>query len=244
MPRVNRRDILRTFTSLAALAATPAQALVCEVNRPRYGDISTRSYNCRLGEGKDLTTTFMRISDILADSSGRDGGVLPEDLRSYEDMVSSTHLIENPTLAVFQDLMNRYSYSFSTHTMSVDFDGRGSSDGTSLSQYFGVPYQERFRTLGYWDEANYAFFPFFPLPDLLRQTFQNSDFQRQGFLRFAESSDFIDFEVKLADYLSLWQTETDEEHDRQLRSYTSKSLGPVDIHLDAISAAARFQLAA
>ncbi|MBV1864901.1 MAG: hypothetical protein KUG74_10750 [Rhodobacteraceae bacterium] len=221
MHKVTRRDILATFASSVALAANPAHALTCDVRRSRSGDVSTKSYKCQLGEGKSLTATFMRISDILADSAGR--GLLPKAFDDFEAMASSTHLIENKPLKTFQSLMDRYSYAFETYEMTVEFDGRGSQGKVS-----GSPIEDglnnRYRTLGYWDESNTYTLPFFPIPNLLRRAFKDSSFQQHGFLRFAGSHDFLNFEGQLADYLGLWQAGTGEDHTRNIRWYTSKSL--------------------
>lgn len=231
MPRISRRDILRTFASSAALlAGNPAHALTCEVNRARTGDVSTKSYNCQLGEGKALTATFMRISDVLADSAGR--GALPPELTDFENMVASTHLIQNEPLRVFQDLMDRFSFPIESSIMTVEFDGRGSSENASASQ-FAEGLNNRYRTLGYWDEKELYTLPFFPMPDLLQRAFQDTSFDQQGFLRFADSSDFINFNDKLQSYLGLWQSQTGETSPPNGRQFESpKSLDLLD-HIQA-----------
>ncbi len=221
MPNISRRDILSSFLSSLALAANPAHALTCDVSRSSIGDVSSKSYSCRLGEGRSLTTTFLRVSDLLADNAGQ--GLLPKALGEFEGLASGTYLIENEQLKTFQSLMDRYSYAFEAYVLSAKFDGRG-TQGSVIASPFDDNLNNRYRTLGFWDESDSHTFPFFPLPDLLRRAFRDPNFHPEGFLRFADASDFENFDDRLAEYLGLWRSETGEEKERRLRWYTSKSL--------------------
>lgn len=204
MPRVNRRDILASLSSSFVLASSPAAALVCDVHRAREGGISTKSYSCQLDDNRSLTTTFMRVNDVLADSAGR--SVFADDLQDLDSIIAGTHIVENDTLRAFNALMEDFSTPFFANRVSVRFDGRDDQIRQDFTgSYLG---STRLRTLDTWDDAAFGQYPFFPLPAELERAFVDpSESNRFEFLRFATPRDFEDFEQKTEQYLSYWQRE-------------------------------------
>lgn len=198
MAYISRRDILASFASSAFLIASPSYAANCDVKRWRSGSTSAKSYDCRLGDRRSLRTTFMRVSDLVADSIG--SSELTDEFSEY---LRSKFLIQNKTLDTFLDLFEKFSFPFEPRSISVNFDGR-TSRALTETVYINQT-SLRSRTLGVWDDLEPGPDPFFPLPNELRRIkISQDDYREPSFLRFANRNDFQDIEDKTKEYFKLW----------------------------------------
>lgn len=202
MAKLTRRALLSSITSSILFAAGPASALVCDVRRSKQGGVSTKSYTCRMAGGQSLTATFIRMSDMVADTIGQQQ--LPSE---YDALLAGSQLIETPALDTFETLLRQYSYAIEPYDgmqMTVDFDGR--EDGIKATSTDFPAREKRFRTLGAWDDLEPDSLPFFPLPDELRRALSapNEDIA-EDFLRYATQKDFQRLPEKKREYTKLWR---------------------------------------
>ncbi len=201
MKHIDRRDLIASLASAAFLATEPAYASVCDVKRSRNSGLSTKSYQCDLGGGRRLKTTFMRVSDVLFDSAGR--ASLPGVFGVYQDLVNDHTLIDNPTLKTFTFLLENYSFAFEPSGVFLNFDGR--AEGHRLKEETtNIKTNARWRTLGVWDEPQPDDLPLFPLPSVLRKAMRGQGKRSESFLRYATEDDFSSLDQKLDRYLRLW----------------------------------------
>lgn len=199
MVHISRRTLLASISSSVLFAAGPAQALTCDISRPRQNGISTRSYDCQIGEGQSLSATFVRMSDMVADSIG--SRQLPG---GYDAIISGSQPMETKTLGVLEGLIQDYSFAFEPETMRVNFDGR--EDGAGVSETAHEVQGARFRTLGVWDNPYPDKLPFFPLPDELRRAMSEpTGYRPDSFLRFANRNDFNELTNKKNEYFQMWR---------------------------------------
>lgn len=206
MLRINRRDLIASLGASATLLASRANA-ACDVWRDEVSGVPTKSYQCQVADGQLLTTTFMRLSDVMFDSAG--GAPLPGPTSDYQNLVRGHRLVDTPVLATFNRLFEAHSFAFEPQNIELQYDmhGRGLSGIEVMGDDYGDGIEaRRWRTLGVWDDTLGLYFPAFPLPELLRQSLQNpfdTSFNRQ-FLRFATRTDFQDLSAKIEEYTNLW----------------------------------------
>ena len=208
MPRITRRDLIASLSASAALLANRASA--CDVWWDEANGVPTKSYNCTVSDGQSLTTTFMRLSDVMFDGAG--GTPLPGPMSDYQNLVRDHRLIDTPALATFTQLFEAHSFAFEPQNIGLAYDMRGqnlSGEESLFGDDDGFA-NRRWRTLGVWDDTLGLYLPAFPLPDLLRQSFQNANGagDRQ-LLRYATRADFQDLGAKMADYTGLWNAKVD-----------------------------------
>lgn len=221
----NRRTLLSSIAASILFAAGSAQALTCDVRRSRQDGISTKSYTCRLGAGRSVTVTFIRMSDVVADRIAR--GQLPG---GYDAITAGSRLIETPASVLLEDLLRQHSFAFERSVMEVTFDGR--QEGLQASSANFPVQRTRFRTLGVWDDPNPDKLPFFPLPDELRRALAApGEFDASGFLRSATRQDFDRLPEKMEEYTRLWR----EQAGALGAAARIDDLGNLDLmaHLDA-----------
>ncbi|MDA7425299.1 hypothetical protein [Thalassococcus lentus] len=207
MVRVNRRDLIASLGASAALIASKAQAN-CDVWRDNIGGVPTKSYQCQVGERQTVTTTFMRLSDVMFDSAG--AAPLPREMGEYQSLVQGHSLVPTKTLDTFTRLFEKHSFAFEPENLELEYDlraagsfGRSDYNIEEIRSEIGP----RWRTLGVWNDTVHVYgLPMFPLPDELRRAMDMSeDAPRvRNFLRFANPSDFSDLEAKINDYTALW----------------------------------------
>lgn len=210
MVRLNRRDVLASLAACVVLASKRAHAS-CDVWRDTVSNVDTKSYQCSLADGQTLTTTFMRLSDVMFDSVG--GPRLPGRLGDVQDLIRGHRLIETPALETFTRLFEKHSIAFEDTLPVIRYDGRDSAnparriaseednDGTNIDL-------SRWRTLGYWnDETGGGSLPIFPDIDLLNRALvapSNWDEGVLEFVRYANRSDFLDLDRRKAEYIRMW----------------------------------------
>ena len=202
MKRLNRRDLLATLAAYTTITAGPANA-ACDVTRARGEGFSTKSYTCDIGVGQRLTTTFLRVTDVLYESAGRTP--MPGVFGRYQDLVDGHKLIDTPAARTFEFLIENFSYAFEPFGLTLQFDGRGDAEQTTARDVL-QDNPGRWRTLGVWDDPEWNDWPLFPLPDALRRAMQGGDDQPMRFLRFANPSDFDGLNEKVDAYLRLWDS--------------------------------------
>lgn len=207
MKRLNRRDVIASLAATATLAAGRAHA-ECDTWRDTIGTVPTKSYQCDVGAGGGvLTTTFLRLSDVMFDSAGT--APLPGAAGAYQGLVSDHRLIPTPALNAFQRLFEAHSFAFEPENIEIAYDMRGNGLSGQETIFSGQTDLPRWRTLGVWDETLGLYRPAFPLPDLLRQSLSGSEPSGQNFLRYAERADFEDLDDRIARYLDLWSSHSD-----------------------------------
>ncbi|EPX78326.1 hypothetical protein Salmuc_03942 [Salipiger mucosus DSM 16094] len=193
------------------MLASRANAL-CDVWRDEIAGVPTKSYQCTVSEGQVLTTTFMRLSDVMFDSAG--GAPLDGPAGEYQSLVRGHRLIETPALETFSRLFETHSFAFEPSNLEVEFDmrGQGLSGREDLS---GAGTEgRRWRTLGVWDETLGLFMPAFPLPAVLRRAIENrSGVAGPRFLRHATAEDFRDLDAKRQEYVRLWGANVEDRAD-------------------------------
>ncbi|WP_419906820.1 hypothetical protein [Hoeflea sp.] len=197
MRAMTRRNLLMSIASSIVFASDAANALVCDVRRARQGNVSTKSYNCVIGEGKSLTATFVRMSDVVTDSIGNQG--LPGD---FESLIGTPRMLETEAFEVLEGLLSRYSIPFEPRQVKISFDGRDEAGQQETVQ----PNSARLRSLGVWDEGTVSELPAFPSPSEMRRAFRlGRNELLLGFLRFARPDDFEGLEQKTSEFLELWR---------------------------------------
>lgn len=204
MTRMNRRDVLASLAACATLASTPARA-ACDVWRDTTHGVDTKSYQCNIAEGQTLTTTFMRLSDVMFDSAG--GPRLPGRLGNVQDLIRGHRLIDTPALETYAEIFDKHSVAFESYGFNIEYDGRASpASRLNLSNdRFDDIKASRWRTLGYWnDETGGENLPIFPDIDLLNRALAVPDNWDNGvleFVRYANRGDFIDLDNRKEDYI-------------------------------------------
>lgn len=213
MTRLTRRDLMSSLGVCASLLASRANA-ACDIWRDEIAGLPTKSYQCDVGNGQTLTTTFMRLSDVMFDSAGHEP--LPDPIGEYQRLVRGHQLIDTPALSTFTRLFEKHSRAFEPDNMEVQFDMRG--QGLSGHVEKPVPFESglRWRSLGVWWDTilSYAYLPFFPLPSELRRAMTSPNDGGETFLRFATPADFSDMDSKTSEYLALWQSSSGVSNDQ------------------------------
>ena len=203
MTTINRRALLASIASSVLFAASPAKAFTCDARRERRDNISTKTYNCSVGENSSLSATFVRMSDVVADTIGSQGT-----LGGYESLFDTNQMVENSPLELFNSLLTEFSFPIETPQITVEFNGR---EDDEQSRHEILHNKLRLRTLGFWDAPSMDSLPFFPLPDELRRAMQlSSAGQPKEFLRYATLEDFDKLEEKKREYVRLWQEKSNE----------------------------------
>ena len=196
-----KREFLASLAASTVLATSAEAQQACFVSRGQQGGFTTKSYSCTLGQGQQVTVTFMRISDLLFDvaRSGRNPNWMPPNIEGIS-------FFENEPLNTLMALFSEFSYRFEHYWPRYTFDGR---DGKFVEQtiYHGdqdlqnaVP----IRTLGVWSSPYQP--PTFPSPQELRRLGQPESWnspQTVRFLRFANELDFDGLEEKASQYSRL-----------------------------------------
>jgi hypothetical protein len=211
MVRLNRRDLIATLGASAALVAGRAQA-ACDVWQDTIGDVPTKSYQCRVGADQSLTTTFMRLSDVMFDSAG--AAPLPGKMGDFQTLVHGHRLLQTPPLEAFTRLFEAHSFAFEPQNIELDFDLRSAGQSGSRTA-LGPASGARWRTLGVWNDTVFAGgLPMFPLPGELERAMTQAPAAAprfRSFLRYATRADFADLDAKIAAYTALWDAIPDSE---------------------------------
>lgn len=205
MKETSRRDLLVSLACSSVFLSTPSAATVCDVSRARHNGVSTKSYECKFGNDGKLTTTFMRVTDLLFDSAGDMG--LPTSLGNYESLLNGHRLIETPLLATLRHLLQNYSFAFEPFGVTLEFDGRANGQTAKAAEVIG--HTRRWRTLGVWDDPAPDILPLFPLPDELRRAMDGNNRRNESFLRYANDQDFGSLDDKIDAYIKLWGSNPD-----------------------------------
>lgn len=222
MKKISRRDLLVSLACSSIFLSTPSLASVCDVSRAKRNNVSTKSYECRFGNDGKLTTTFMRVTDLLFDSAGDMG--LPANLGDYESLLDGHQLIETPLLSTLRHLLQNYSFAVEPFGVTLEFDGR--AEGQNVQARGVINHTARWRTLGVWDDPDSL--PLFPLPDELRRAMRGDNTWNQSFLRYANDDDFNSLDDKIDAYIKLWGSKPEETVDKT-------SLGNLELlrHIEA-----------
>lgn len=195
---LTKREFLASLAASTFLATSTEAQQACFVTRGQQGNFTTKSYSCALGQGQQLTATFMRISDLLFDvaRTGRNPRWMPKNIEDVS-------FLENEPLATLMGLFSSFSYRFEHYWPRYTFDGR---DGRFIDEtrYHGdqaafdaVP----IRTLGVWSDPYQP--PTFPSPQELRNLGRPADWnseQTVRFIRYANERDFQNLGEKAAQY--------------------------------------------
>lgn len=187
--KLSRRNFLSSLAATTICAKTThAKSDACYVTRSNVGDLPSKSYTCRLSNGRELTATFLRLSDLMFDISRSDIQLagLPT--------AKQSHIIQNNSLKTFEDLHSKFSSKidyFKPNYQYVNAFGEQFEDGVNNTL---LEVDIAARTLGVWDGAWTP--PTFPLPseflkrDWLSKTLPNGQYSRIEFIRFAKQEDF------------------------------------------------------
>lgn len=243
MAKLSRRDLIATLAASAGLLATKANAN-CDVWRDAVGSTRTKSYQCKVNGGQTLTSTFLRVSDVMFDSAG--GALLPGELGEVQSLVQGHTLIETPALETFIDLFERHSIPFESNSIYLEYDLRdGRGENWLTSDSVGGVDASRWRTLGTWNELHVdEDLPAFPIPDLLRQAIRNYATDNTGnngslgLFKYADREDFRDLDQRKQEYVDLWRRSIDFDYPtydfRQLDLLDDLDAGSVDGFLPII----------
>lgn len=242
MPYINRRDLIVSLAACAALVTGRAHAS-CDVWRDAIGGTKTKSYQCKVKGGQTLTSTFMRLSDLMFDSAG--GAPLPGAIGDIQSLVRGHKIVETPALSTFTRLFEAYSIPFEDSSILINYDMRdGESGGSLTSEGDNSIDVSRWRTLGVWNNAySQEDLPTFPIPEQLRiadnvtPADEYRSYNAAVFLRYAVRDDFLDLERKKRDYIRLWKKKVNSE-------ITNYDFGQLDLfnELDAGSVEGFFPL--